>query len=52
MVTAPILVFPAWNREFHIHVDTSCMDLGIVFAQPGAGEIDHPTTFTSRKFLR
>jgi len=25
MVTAPILVFPDWNKEFHVHVDASSM---------------------------
>lgn len=23
MVNAPILVFPDWNKEFHVHVDAS-----------------------------
>lgn len=30
MVTAPILVFLDWNKEFHVHVDTSCIALGVV----------------------
>lgn len=49
MVVVPILVFPDWNKEFHVHVDASFIDLGVVLAQPGAGEIDHPITFASRK---
>ena len=28
MVTAPILVFPDWKKEFHVHVDVSCIALG------------------------
>lgn len=24
MVTSHILVFPDWNKEFHVHVDASC----------------------------
>ena len=32
MVTAPILVFPNWNKEFHVHVDASSIALGIVLA--------------------
>ena len=32
MVTAPILVFPDWKKEFHVHVDASCIALGIILA--------------------
>ena len=32
MVTAPILVFPNWSKEFHVHVDASSIALGIVLA--------------------
>lgn len=42
MVTAPILVFPNWTKEFHVHVDASSIELNAVLAQEGAGEIDHP----------
>jgi hypothetical protein len=49
MVTAPILVFPDWSKEFHVHVDASSIALGEVLAQPGEGDIDHPLAFASRK---
>jgi hypothetical protein len=49
MVTAPILVFPDWTKEFHVHVDASSIALGDVLAQPGTGDIDHPLAFASRK---
>ena len=49
MVTAPILVFPDWNKEFHVHVDASSISLGIVLAQSGQGKIDHPIAFACRK---
>ena len=49
MVTAPILVFPDWNKEFHVHVDASSIALGIVLAQTGEGNIDNPIAFASRK---
>ena len=50
MVTMSILVFPDWKRPFHVHVDASSIDLGIILAQPGDGGIDHPIAFASRKF--
>jgi hypothetical protein len=49
MVTTPILVFPYWRKEFHVHVDAYSIALGAVLAQPGEGEIDHPLAFSSRK---
>ena len=30
MASAPILVFPDWNKEFHVHVDASSIALGVV----------------------
>ena len=30
MVTAPILIFPNWKKEFHVHVNASCIVLGVV----------------------
>jgi hypothetical protein len=49
MVTAPILVFPDWSKEFHVHVDVSSIALGEVLAQPREGYIDHLLSFSSRK---
>jgi hypothetical protein len=49
MVTAPILVFPDWEKTFHVHVDASAITLGAILAQPGAGDLDHPIAFASRK---
>ena len=42
MVVAPILIFPCWKKEFHVHIDASSVELGVVLTQPGEGEIDHP----------
>jgi hypothetical protein len=49
MVTASILVFPNWSKEFHVHVDASSIGLGAVLAQLRAGDIDHPLSFAIRK---
>lgn len=52
MVIAPILGFLNWNKEFHLHVDASCITLGIVLAQPRAGEVDHLVSFARRKLSK
>jgi hypothetical protein len=48
MVTVPILVFLDLSKEFHVHVDASSIALGLVLAQPGAGDIDQPLAFASK----
>jgi len=52
MVTAPILVFPDWRKEFHVHVDASCTALGSVLTKVNEGEIDHAIAFTSRNLSK
>jgi hypothetical protein len=37
MVTTPILVFPDWEKTFHVHVDASAIELGAILAQPKVG---------------
>jgi hypothetical protein len=49
MVTAPILVFPDWEKTFHVHVYASTIALGAILAQPVAGYLDHSIAFSSRK---
>jgi hypothetical protein len=49
LVTAPILVFLDWSKEFHVHVDASSIALGDVLAQLGTRDIDHSLAFSSRK---
>jgi hypothetical protein len=48
MVTTLILVFPYWS-DFHVHVDAYSIALGVVLAQPRAGDIKHLLAFASRK---
>ena len=47
MVTAPILVFPDWKKEFHVHVNMSCIVLGEILTQVGREGLDHPIVFVS-----
>eukprot|EP00253_Pinus_taeda_P022982 PITA_22982 len=47
MVTALILVFPDWKKEFHVHVDTSSIALRVVLTQASGGDLDHPIEFTN-----
>ena len=49
MASMPILVFPDWNKEFHVHVDTSYFALGVLLAKPGEGDLDHPIAYASIK---
>jgi hypothetical protein len=49
MVTTPILVFPDWEKTFHVHVDASTIALGAILVLPGAGDLDHPIAFAIRK---
>jgi hypothetical protein len=49
MVTTPILVFPYWEKTFHVYVDTSSIALGSILTQPGVEDLDHPIVFASKK---
>jgi hypothetical protein len=44
-----ILIFKYWNKEFHVHVDASSINLGAILSQPEEGDIDHRIAFSSRK---
>jgi hypothetical protein len=47
--TTPILIFPNWENEFHVHIDALGISLGAILMQPGDGAMDHPIYFVSRK---
>ena len=51
MVSVPILLFPNWKKEFHVHVDASSITLRNVLSQLGEGYVDHPISFASRNLL-
>jgi hypothetical protein len=48
MVTMPILVFPDWEKTFHVHVDASSISLGAILAKPEVVDLDHLIAFVSR----
>lgn len=48
LTTTPILAFPNWDKEFHVHVDTSNYAIGATLAQTGDHGLDHPVYFASR----
>jgi len=52
MVTAMILVFSDWKKEFHVHVDVSCIALGVGLTQDGGEGLDHPITFASYRLSK
>ena len=35
-----------------MHVDASCIALGVMLTQAGEGELDHPIAFASRKLSK
>jgi hypothetical protein len=49
LVTVPILVFPDWQKEFHVHVDTSSIVLDTMLAHSREGKLDHLVVFASKK---
>ena len=48
LVSAPILVYPDWNKMFHVHIDASGIALGAVLEQPRE-KMDHPIYYASKK---
>jgi len=49
IVSTPILVYPYWNKKFHVHIDASGITLGVVLAQSRERNMDHPIYLASRK---
>jgi hypothetical protein len=47
--TAPFIVYPNWEIEFHVLVDASGISLGAILSQPEEGNMDHPIYFSRRK---
>lgn len=52
MVTALILIFPDWKKEFCVHVDVSCIALGAILTHAGGEGLNHPIAFASRRLSK
>eukprot|EP00253_Pinus_taeda_P005407 PITA_05407 len=52
MVSALILVFLNWKKDFHVHVDASCIALGAVITHADEGELDNLIMFARRKLSK
>jgi hypothetical protein len=48
MVVAPILVFPNWEKTFHVHVDALVITLGAIPMQPRVGDLDQLIAFARK----
>jgi hypothetical protein len=49
MVETHILLFPYWEKTFHVHADASAITLGAILVQLGEEDLDHPTIFARKK---
>jgi hypothetical protein len=49
IVTTPLLVFPEWEKTFHVHVDALAIALGAILVHLGEGYLNHPIAFVRRK---
>ena len=49
LVEAPIIRFPNWSIKFHVHIDTSGIEIGVILTQPGDDEMDYPIVYSSKK---
>lgn len=48
LVSSLIIVYPDWNKMFHVHIDALGITLGAVLAQPRERNMDHSMYYASR----
>ena len=51
-MSAPILVRPNWDKEFHIFIDASNVAIGSLLSQKDEKRHDHPIYFASRQLVQ
>lgn len=52
LLSAPILVYLDWNKEFHMHVDASNFAIGATLVQVGTQGLDHLVFFACSLLLK
>ena len=52
LITAPVLISPNWEKDFHIYVDASNVAIGSVLSQKDDKGHDHPIYFASRQLVQ
>lgn len=48
LVKYPILIFMGWTRKFHVHVNASNIEVGIILAYLGDDNINHPNCYANK----
>ena len=48
LVTAPVLAYPSFDKEFVLETDASAMDLEAVLLQYQTDGLPHPVAYASR----
>lgn len=48
LATAPVIVVPNWERDFHVFIDTSGFCIGLVLSQLDDKGKDHPIYYASK----
>ena len=49
LVEAPILRFPNWSVNFHVHIDASCIEIRAILTQLDDDGMDYPIVYSSIK---
>ena len=50
--SAPILVYPDYNKTFYLYTDASDLALGVILAQLNSSGLDHPIAYYSKIFTK